>query len=244
MPLCQVQWDEPASVSRPERVSAWEIEPFVASVPTSLVQPVAVKNKRLRPTIEIPASSAASVVWNPHDSTQLSGIPEEHRSENPISWFSPSDLKASRNMLFDEKEDSKSPSAWSVLPSYSTQHSAIQTNEMPNGRKSDTVASCRLFGFDLKVPSNGDSSVNTATYGTAVGPVPSTLSAGESEQKSNLSKDSKEGLLQVSTKEAQSKQTCSTRSRTKVYVYDNLDGESTKFLSLDDIPLFEPFICI
>ncbi|CAA0827922.1 Auxin response factor 11 [Striga hermonthica] len=49
----KVQWDEPASVPRPERVSPWEIEPFVATVPTT-IQPPIVKHKRLRPNIEIP----------------------------------------------------------------------------------------------------------------------------------------------------------------------------------------------
>ena len=49
-----VQWDEPASIARPERVSPWEIEPFVPSVPSSLVQSVLTKNKRPRQPIEIP----------------------------------------------------------------------------------------------------------------------------------------------------------------------------------------------
>ena len=52
--LYQVQWDEPASISRPDRVSPWEIEPCVASVPANLSQPVQPKTKRPRPPIEIP----------------------------------------------------------------------------------------------------------------------------------------------------------------------------------------------
>ncbi|KAL8543222.1 hypothetical protein ACS0TY_003942 [Phlomoides rotata] len=43
----KVQWDEPASIPRPERVSPWEIEPFVTSVPTTLIQPPTFKHKRL-----------------------------------------------------------------------------------------------------------------------------------------------------------------------------------------------------
>lgn len=43
--LNQVQWDEAAAIPRPERVSPWEIEPFVASAP----EPPVVKNKRPRP---------------------------------------------------------------------------------------------------------------------------------------------------------------------------------------------------
>lgn len=50
----QVQWDEPASIPRPDRVSPWEIEPLLASIPTSLGQPGGVKYKRPRPTNEVP----------------------------------------------------------------------------------------------------------------------------------------------------------------------------------------------
>lgn len=53
--ISQVQWDEPASIARPERVSPWEIEPFVASVPPSLSQTAPTKNKRPRPPSEISA---------------------------------------------------------------------------------------------------------------------------------------------------------------------------------------------
>lgn len=50
----KVQWDEHASIIRPERVSPWEIETFVSPIPTSLVQPVAPKSKRPRTLVEIP----------------------------------------------------------------------------------------------------------------------------------------------------------------------------------------------
>lgn len=49
----QVQWDEPASIPRPDRISPWEIEPLTASVPPS-VQPAAVKYKRPRLPSEFP----------------------------------------------------------------------------------------------------------------------------------------------------------------------------------------------
>lgn len=44
----QVQWDEPATIPRPDRVSPWEIEPFVASASVDVSQP-AMKIKRPRP---------------------------------------------------------------------------------------------------------------------------------------------------------------------------------------------------
>lgn len=50
----QVQWDELASILRPDRVSPWEIEPFVAPTSPNMVQSVPIKNKRPRPPLEIP----------------------------------------------------------------------------------------------------------------------------------------------------------------------------------------------
>ncbi|KAG6782904.1 hypothetical protein POTOM_012331 [Populus tomentosa] len=90
----KVQWDEPASISRPDRVSPWEIEPCVASVPANLSQPGQPKNKRPRPPIEIPTfdlSSTASTPWNSGlaqscDLTQLSVTGEGKRNENHVMW--------------------------------------------------------------------------------------------------------------------------------------------------------------
>lgn len=49
----QVQWDEPASFPRPDRVLPWEIEPILASVPTTSSQTAAIKNKRPRQASEL-----------------------------------------------------------------------------------------------------------------------------------------------------------------------------------------------
>lgn len=88
----KIQWDEPATVQRPERVSPWEIEPFVASAPLNLAQP-AVKSKRPR-SIDIPASeittnSASSALWyqgstQSHDITQVVGATEGLSSESQV----------------------------------------------------------------------------------------------------------------------------------------------------------------
>ena len=50
----QVQWDEPASFPRPDRVSSWEIEHILACVPTTSSQPAVIKNKRPRQASEVP----------------------------------------------------------------------------------------------------------------------------------------------------------------------------------------------
>jgi hypothetical protein len=53
----EVHWDEPASISRPNKVSPWEIEPFVNSenVPKSVM----LKNKRPRQVSEVSALGEA-----------------------------------------------------------------------------------------------------------------------------------------------------------------------------------------
>ncbi|KAL1828150.1 auxin response factor 9 isoform X1 [Daucus carota subsp. sativus] len=232
----KVQWDEPASIARPERVSPWEIEPFVASVPPSLSQTAPVKNKRPRPPSEIsalePTSTAVSAAWNPsHDSSQLNVSLEGQRTDSnvyrqPMQSAKYSNLttesshvRAPWSKISDENEDSKSASAWSVQRSFTNQNPTYQYNEqlpLPvEEKKSDAVTTCRLFGFDLK------SSTDAAKKVTPLTPVNVFIKAadgGDSEEKSELSKDSKmkhQGL-QVSPKEVQSKQNCSTRSHTKV----------------------------
>ncbi|GFZ16388.1 auxin response factor 9 [Actinidia rufa] len=225
----KVQWDEPASIARPERVSPWEIEPFAPSVPSSLVQPVLIKNKRPRQPIEIPvleaASSTASAVWNPaHDPTQLSGNPEGQRSENNVAWH-PKQTKITGTFM---NSCAHAEGAWLIFFLCKCLSKLQSNNPLPesiDGKKSETVASCRLFGVDLKSPSTGallaekelipPASISNCDIDEHR---PSTMSGADSDQKSDLSKVSKEQRqeqLQVSPKEVQSKQNCSTRSRTK-----------------------------
>ncbi|KAI3689889.1 hypothetical protein L2E82_47859 [Cichorium intybus] len=166
----KVQWDEPASIIRPERVSPWEIETFVNPVPTPSLQPLAPKTKRPRPP------------------------------EGQISNFT-----------------SQMDTGW--LSSYSPPQDTMK-NPNPNDsidiKKPESISSCRLFGFDLKIPIVPETPQLTPAnvyYTLGDGHVPSPLSVGISD----LTKECKEqGQLQVSPKEVQSKQTTCTRSRTKV----------------------------
>lgn len=254
----KVQWDEPASITRPERVSPWEIEPFVAAIPSSLVPSVTGKNKRLRSHSELPppesASSTASAVWNPpHDSPLGNGTAEcprsQHRSANQNHMdISCSQLQGSRNCnsrthaegdwlssshgntslsRFADETESKSTIAWTAFTSCSATPAKLSNHSqshLHDGRKPDTVASCRLFGIDLISPSTGAldkellKPINASNV-TTQECLPTTLSGSGSEHKSDLSKDSKDqivGQLQLPSKEVQSKQSGSTRSRTKV----------------------------
>ncbi|KAK6158415.1 hypothetical protein DH2020_005729 [Rehmannia glutinosa] len=232
----KVQWDEPASIPRPERVSPWEIEPFVASIPTTIVQPSTVKHKRLRTHVEIPVpetmKSTASPAWN--------------LTHDQISRKSPLCVNASSNMIVEEMEESKSASVWSIISNHSGPSSGKQSNNSPascpnDGRKSDTVVSCRLFGFDLKSSSQvalcENFPLKSVDIPNDAGDVyiPSTLSSGDSEQKSGVSKefrDLKQDQLQIPTKEIQSRQSNSSRSRTKVQMQGVAVGRAVDLTTL------------
>ncbi|KAF6146055.1 hypothetical protein GIB67_033414 [Kingdonia uniflora] len=92
----KVQWDEPASIQRPERVSPWEIEPFVASTPLSMTQPTTLKSKRPRTALDLPVlertGSTASTFWyrgsaQTHDQTAFS-CTEVQSCESQTVWNS------------------------------------------------------------------------------------------------------------------------------------------------------------
>ncbi|KAK4262923.1 hypothetical protein QN277_028413 [Acacia crassicarpa] len=89
----KVQWDEPAAVPRPDKVSPWEVEPSLAPITPSSVQPPVVKTKRPRPPSEIPdldTTSTASAFWNSElmqpDITQLGVMAESNRTDNSGLW--------------------------------------------------------------------------------------------------------------------------------------------------------------
>lgn len=61
----KVQWDEPSSILRPDKVSPWELEPLVASNPSNPPPPQ--RNKRARPPV-LPSSMpdlSALGMWKP-----------------------------------------------------------------------------------------------------------------------------------------------------------------------------------
>ncbi|MBA0831813.1 hypothetical protein Goarm_016250, partial [Gossypium armourianum] len=121
----KIQWDEPAAIQRPERVSPWEIEPFVASASTN-AQPT-IMCKRPRP-VDIPASeittsSAGSAFWcresiQSHELTPVGSTLEVQSSENQVMW--PMRQKEADNCLINGNGGYKSrtppENAWPPSP--------------------------------------------------------------------------------------------------------------------------------
>lgn len=213
----KVQWDEAASIPRPDRVSGWEIEPLGSCPSSDVVDPV--KSKKARPSIEVPGHDSVSVI----DSTP---------------W------NASLNTAKGEFEDSKATTAWSVFSSYVTPRMANQRNDLTeNKKKSEAVASCRLFGIDLMKPSTPAPKEEDIVQEVKVNNIsveehgPSSEATTDSEQKSDLSKlsqEKKQSLPLVSPKVTQSKLGGpSTRTRTKVQMQGVAVGRAVDLTMLE-----------
>ncbi|GLT90740.1 hypothetical protein SLE2022_086580 [Rubroshorea leprosula] len=219
----KVQWDEPASIPRPDRVSPWEIEPFAAPTPPNLAPPDAVKNKRPRLTTEIPALGNRKLP----DSLLLCSCNSVSRTQiSDGAWLASPDLNVSQHRFRDTVEESKGVFA------YSAPHSLNLKNDLmfdpdDKARKTDTATSCRLFGIDLINSAASSTQLEQAparpisvSGGTTEGHSLSTLSATDSDLKSKISKEPQEKeqeQSQISLKEINRQSTCnSARSRTKV----------------------------
>ncbi|XP_010325288.1 auxin response factor 9 isoform X1 [Solanum lycopersicum] len=235
----KVRWDEPAAIARPDRVSPWEIKPYVCSIPNVLVPPTAEKNKRHRLHSEIkiseqPSSSNASAVWNPSlRSPQFNTFGINSSTNCALASLTESGWQLphlnTSGMLVDEPEDGRSAPTWCGFPCVLAPQFGQGTNQpivIPtDGRKCDTKKTCRLFGIDLKSSSISTTEARLQLQPAGISCVfaerapPNTVPAGDSDQKSELSvdfKDQMQGHLRLPLKEVQSKQSCSTRSRTKV----------------------------
>ncbi|XP_021760287.1 auxin response factor 18-like [Chenopodium quinoa] len=150
----KVQWDEAAAFHRPDKVSPWEIEPFVASIPANPSPPPVSKTKRSRPSdlsiSETAGGSPVSNFWYVSVHTNDFSSP---RNQQDNAW-SPNHARNSPRFFVDKKDDSKAPSVHScstpsaypyLAPSRLRPDHSEQVN---SGGKSP--GSCRLFGIELR----------------------------------------------------------------------------------------------
>ncbi|KAG5406991.1 hypothetical protein IGI04_013110 [Brassica rapa subsp. trilocularis] len=206
----EVHWDEPASISRPDKVSPWEIEPFVTSenVPHSVMP----KNKRPRHFSEVSAlGKTASNLWS-------SALTQSHEfAQSCIT----SQRSSPQQCYRDATEDAKN-SDWPISPYAASNLSKNSTlnDQMVfpvEQKKPETSASYRLFGIDLlssSIPATEEKTAPTLPINITK-PTPDSNSDPKSEV-SKLSEEKKQEPAQASSKEVQSKENSSTRSRTKV----------------------------
>ncbi|KAG6490959.1 auxin response factor 7-like isoform X1 [Zingiber officinale] len=243
----KVQWDEPSSIPRPERVSPWELEPLViATLSTS--QP-AVRNKRARPLVSSALTSdrtPACSLWKSsgkntrslsfsgsHSETEICTpscpIPlftsaPKHGSAEPIANNGPSAANSSiyRSIVGNQINS---------LPSSDDEHSE---------RKQETRTGCRLFGVQLVE----SCVVEEIAVPTAISSVreeqPVTSLDGGLDQQSQLPKFNRSNVPVLisepeksclrSTQESQNRQ---SRSCTKVHMQGMAVGRAVDLTRLD-----------
>ncbi|KAF3786675.1 Auxin response factor 9 [Nymphaea thermarum] len=154
----KVQWDEPSSIPRPDKVSPWEIEPvddsaLPAPPPTLLVQnnkrPLSPMDLSLIGLCKSPGESAASY-WYPgvtqnQGFTSYGGVTETNSNECRINWSckrSDSTIRDGHNIFLNE-QDASSPRVKAQLNIFQSEEnkteslwsSASQFSTIDNAKK-------------------------------------------------------------------------------------------------------------
>ncbi|CAN6483386.1 unnamed protein product [Victoria cruziana] len=180
----KVQWDEPSSVPRPDRVSSWEIEPVddsTLSAPSStlLVQ----KNKRPLSPIDLsllgvcksPGESATSY-WYPgvaqnQGFTSYGGVTETSSNECRINWSckrSDSTIRDGHNIFLNE-QDVSSPRVKAQLHIFQSEDNKAESlwSSTSQFSTSDNVKK-------LHAPLNSHSHIEAATdsHTSAISSIP------------------------------------------------------------------------
>ncbi|KAE9593579.1 hypothetical protein Lal_00036261 [Lupinus albus] len=237
----KVRWDESATIPRPERVSSWELKPFVTSTVT-VPQPV-VKSKRSRPvdvqSSEVAPNSPASTFWYQgsslsHEPTQLG---EVQSNENHDLWSSrPKEINGNSKNTNSITSRVRMEGIWSSSSNISCPRasSTSKSNDdliherNDNGKKVDKRTDIWVFGVNLSSNSTNVALQEKELGSIAVihsGPEGSfpTIAPCETENGQNLNssvsnKEQKQIISGTSLNEKQNKQASvpSSRTRTKV----------------------------
>ncbi|KAF9690317.1 hypothetical protein SADUNF_Sadunf01G0182900 [Salix dunnii] len=231
----KVQWDEPSSIMRPERVSHWELEPLVATTPVNS-QPMQ-RNKRPRPSVlPSPATDISSLVkWKSVvESSALSYGDSQHgRDLYPSISFSTIDKANSLGFHGNSQVASVSHNSmyWHNQVESVTDSFASVVNKDNREMRQGTGIGYRLFGIQLVDNSNTEeTSPINAMSGTMVNDHPVLSLEAESNQHS----DPEKSCLR-SPQELQSRQ---IRSCTKVHMQGVAVGRAvdlTQFERYEDL---------
>lgn len=236
----KVQWDEAATFHRPDKVSPWEIEPFVASITVNPTPPMS-KTKRSRPIdlsiSETTGISAASNFWYGSAHAQDFSSP---RNQQENIW-APTHGRNSLRFFADNKDDKTSsvqsfstPSAYSCLAPSKLR--ADNSELVNNGAKS--AGSCRLFGIELR------SSVYIAPNQEKATICPDNLLSGAKIRETDAGNASEvinsEDLESLKEQDQVKFSQSSTRSRTKVQMQGVAVGRAVDLTILDG---YDELIC-
>ncbi|KAH8509955.1 hypothetical protein H0E87_007750, partial [Populus deltoides] len=188
----KVQWDEPSSIMRPERVSHWELEPLVATTPSNS-QPVQ-RNKRARPYV-IPSPTAdlsALGMWkSPVESSALSyGDSQRGRDLYSSPNFSTTAKVNSLGFRGNSQVASVSHNSmhWPNRVESVTDSFAPVVNKDSGERRQGTGIGYKLFGIQLVENSNTEGTSPVVVSGMVVNDHPVLSLEAESDQHSEPEK--------------------------------------------------------
>ncbi|XP_019168999.1 PREDICTED: auxin response factor 1-like [Ipomoea nil] len=236
----KVQWDEPSSIVRPDRVSPWEIEALVTSTPQTLQPPQ--RNKRARPANLPPSVSEFSALgtWkSPVDSPQLFSYCDTSRGTDLFPSPKLSSGSMVNNLAYSENGSLPPVSSRSMC--CSNQPETDSTAPVSEKKQANGY---RLFGIQLMDHSTVRDTSLTRPQ-TMVEDCPVLCLDSESDQHSEPSNPSRSEVPEVSFEheksslrspvESQSKQ---IRSCTKVHMQGKAVGRAvdlTRFEGYEDL---------
>lgn len=219
----KVQWDEPSSIVRPERVSPWELEPLVATN-SSNSQPTQ-RNKRPRSALmPSPATDLSSLgMWKSPGESPAAACAEVERARDQFSsvtkagsigFTANSALPAitSQSIYLSHRTENVSESFGSVI------------NKESGGKRKSNGTGCRLFGIQLFDHSNLD---ETSTRVGEDQPIPSLEAESD---RSNINRSDVPSLSCDLDKSFLSKQ---SRTCTKVHMQGVAVGRAVDLTRFD-----------
>ncbi|RZC56496.1 hypothetical protein C5167_015350 [Papaver somniferum] len=122
----KVQWDETAPIQRPDRVSPWEIYPFVPTAPPpNLIQPATIISKRSRTSVDLPVlditGSISSTFWYPgstqtHEATIFTGSEVQNNETQVLRSAVQKEMKGNGNSSNSFNSRARQEDGWATSP--------------------------------------------------------------------------------------------------------------------------------
>ncbi|KAL5714686.1 Arf GTPase arf1 [Ranunculus cassubicifolius] len=244
----KVQWDEPSSIIRPERVSPWELEPLVSTPPAS--QP-AQRSKRSRPPVLASTTQESSVYGHrfepPPSSFSYSGVQRGHDlylSPNSSSVFSSVRKPVALGLTGNSPTPVVASNQLYWLNSVESPTEPIRTmNSGSTDIRREHNNGCRLFGIQLDDNSNVEETsaiVPTSVSGVVEDELGPSLVDADYDRQSQPSNINQSDNLAVSSdpeksclRSPQEMQSRQTRSCTKVQMQGVAVGRAIDLTQFD-----------
>lgn len=242
----KVQWDEPSSILRPERVSSWELEPLIATTTTTNAQP-AQRNKRSRPPVLPSPAADISVLgmWKSHVESSAFSYCDSPQGRD--LYPSPKFSTATKGNHFGFSGNnslaavSSNSMYWPNRAENVTESFAPVVNKESSEKRQGNGNTYRLFGIQLVNNSNVEEASPAFTMSGAMGddqPIPCLdADSDQHSEPSNINRsdvpsvscDAEKSCLR-SPQESQSRQ---IRSCTKVHMQGIAVGRAVDLTRFD-----------